>query len=65
MTIWKEKIIEVLKENSDGLTISEIARETNTTRHTASIALAELRGEGKIKIREVGNAKLHYWGVGE
>jgi len=58
---WKNKIIKILKKNPKGLTITEIKDLANTTRHTASIALAELKGERKIKIREIGRAKLHYW----
>jgi predicted transcriptional regulator len=59
--IWKDKIIEILKNNPQGLTINEIKDKANTTRHTASIVLAELKGEKKIVIRQVGMAKLHYW----
>ena len=58
---WKIKITEILKNNPQGLTINEITFLANTTRHTVSIALAELKGEGKIKIRQIGMAKLHYW----
>ncbi len=60
---WKDKISRILKDNPNGLTITEIKDLANTTRHTASIVLAELKGEGRIKIREVGRAKLHYWGM--
>ncbi len=58
---WKTKISEILKNNLQGLTINEIAFLARTTRHTVSIALAELKGEGKLSIRQVGMAKLHYW----
>ncbi len=58
---WKDKIIKILKNNPKGLTITEIKDLANTTRHTASIVLAELKGEGRLNIREVGRAKLHYW----
>ena len=30
-------------------------------RNTVSVALAEFKGAGLIRIREVGMAKLHYW----
>ncbi|MBD3355231.1 hypothetical protein GF361_04570 [Candidatus Woesearchaeota archaeon] len=63
-SIWKLVVLEILQKNPDGLTITEIKEIANTTRHTVSLALAELKGEGKIKIREVGRAKLHYW-IGE
>jgi Mn-dependent DtxR family transcriptional regulator len=56
----KEKIQELLKKNKGGLTISDIAISLKTTRHTVSVALAELKGEKKIIVRNVGMAKLHY-----
>ena len=62
METWKTKISEILMNNPQGLSINEITLLAKTTRHTASIALAELKGEGKIIIRQVGMAKLHYWG---
>ena len=58
---WKGKISEILKNNPDGLTINELKTIANTTRHTVSIALAELKGEKKVMVRQVGMAKLHYW----
>ncbi|MBD3249151.1 hypothetical protein GF336_03840 [Candidatus Woesearchaeota archaeon] len=57
---WKNRVIDILKENTNGLTISELKDLAGTTRHTVSIALAELKGEGKISIRKIGMAKLHY-----
>lgn len=57
----KEIVIELLKKNTDGLTIAEIAGNLNISRNTAAVALAELKGANLIKIREVGMAKLHYW----
>ena len=59
--IWKNKITAILRKNPQGLTISELKQKTGTTRHTISVVLAELKGEGKIAIRQVGMAKLHYW----
>jgi len=58
---YKEKIIELLKKNNSGLTIADIAKRARTTRHTASIILAELRGANLIEIRKIGMAKLHNW----
>jgi DNA-binding transcriptional regulator LsrR (DeoR family) len=57
----KESVIELLKKRTEGLTINEISNELNISRNTVAIALAELKGEGSIKIRSVGMAKLHYW----
>ncbi len=58
---WKNKISEILKSNPNGLTINELKQKAKTTRHTVSIALAELKGEKKVVVRQVGMAKLHYW----
>jgi len=57
----KELVIELLKKNTDGLTIIEIASQLKVSRNTVPVALAELKGEGRIRIRPVGKAKLHYW----
>ena len=56
----KEAVIEVLRRNTDGLTVTEIAALLRIARNTVAVALAELKGEGRIRIREVGMAKLHY-----
>jgi len=57
----KQLVEDLLKKNTDGLTISEIAASLNLSRNTVAIALAELRGAELLRIREVGMAKLHYW----
>ena len=54
-------MISLLKKDTDGLTIVEIARKLGISRNTASVALAELKGANLIRIRPVGIAKLHYW----
>jgi len=61
----KDLVIELLKKNTDGLTVIEIARELNISRNTVAVALAELKGAELIRIRPVGMAKLHYWKGGE
>ncbi|MFC1800700.1 HTH domain-containing protein [Nanoarchaeota archaeon] len=58
---WKDSIIELLKQNSEGMTISDISQECNISRQTVSLVLAELQGGNKIRIRRVAAAKLHYW----
>jgi len=60
MVGWKEKVVGVLKQNLHGLSVSEIARKLDTTRITVALVLAELKGEGKVLVRMVGVAKLHY-----
>lgn len=61
MKTKKELVIEILKKNSDGLTIIEISRELKISRNTVAVALAELKGAELIRVRPVGKAKLHYW----
>lgn len=61
MRTKKELVTEILKKNARGLTIVEISRLLKFSRNTVAIVLAELKGEGKISIRPVGKAKLHYW----
>jgi len=62
MKTKKELVIDLLKKNSDGLTIVEIAKILSISRNTVSVALAELKGAELIRIRPIGKAKLHYWG---
>lgn len=57
----KELVKEVLKKNTDGLTVIEIAKILKFSRNTIAVALAELKGEGVIRIRQIGKAKLNYW----
>ena len=59
----KELVIELLKKNTDGLTIIEIAHLLKISRNTVPVVLAELKGAELIRIRPIGRAKLHYWRV--
>jgi transcriptional antiterminator len=61
----EEQIINLLKEKKDGLTIQELANTCKFTRQTIAVKIAELKGEGKINIREIGKAKLISWKEGE
>ena len=61
MKTKKELVIELLKKNSDGLTIIEISKELKISRNTVTIALAELKGAELIRVRPIGKAKLNYW----
>jgi predicted transcriptional regulator len=56
----KGSVVDLLRKNSDGLTITEISKLLQISRNTVAVALAELKGEGKLRIRKVGMAKLHY-----
>ena len=61
MKTKKELVIELLKKNTDGLTIIEISKKLKISRNTVAVALAELKGAEQIRIRPVGKAKLNYW----
>ncbi len=57
-----QKVIEkLIKENPEGLTITDLADKSKLARQTISVILARLEGENKILIRPIGQAKLHYW----
>ncbi len=57
----KEAVKDVLKSHPEGLPISGIAKVLGVSRHTVSVKLAELKGEGNVEIRQVGMAKVHCW----
>jgi DNA-binding transcriptional regulator YhcF (GntR family) len=57
----KEIVTELLKKDTDGLTIIEIATKLKISRNTVAVVLAGLEGAKLIRIRPVGKAKLHYW----
>jgi Mn-dependent DtxR family transcriptional regulator len=59
----KELVVNLLRKNTDGLTILEIAQALKISRNTVPVILAELKGAELIRIRPVGKAKLHYLGV--
>jgi predicted transcriptional regulator len=53
-------IINILRKNPDGLTLTSIAQLTGLHRHTATKYVYELKGAGVISERDVGSAKLCY-----
>ncbi len=61
MKTKKELVVELLKKNSDGLTIIEISKGLKISRNTVAVVLAELKGAELIRIRPIGKAKLNYW----
>lgn len=62
MTISKKEAVEeILQRNRDGLTVIDISKQLKISRNTVAVALAELKGEGAIRVRPVGKAKLNYW----
>lgn len=56
----KELVENLIRKNTDGLTITDIASILKISRNTVAVALAELKGANRLRIREVGMAKLHY-----
>lgn len=58
----KELVINLLKKSPGGLTVTDIASKLKISRNTVAVILAELKGAEKIRVRNVGMAKLHYWG---
>ena len=56
----EKKIIRILKKDREGITISDMANKLKVHRHTLTKYIYRLQGEGKIKIREIGRAKLCY-----
>ena len=57
----REQVINLLKSDSEGLTVVEIAKKLKISRNTVSVIIAELRGAELIRVRLVGIAKLNYW----
>jgi len=56
----KNKILEILRKNPEGLTIIKIASLVGMHRNTLPRYLYELKGEQKVRIRQIGMAKLFY-----
>jgi len=57
----RDLVVNLLKKDTDGLTLVDIAKKLNISRNTVAVVIAELRGADLIRIRPVGIAKLHYW----
>ena len=55
-----DKIVKLLSQKTYGLTIEEVSSDLKISRITASKYLSVLEVLGKITVREVGKAKLHY-----
>jgi predicted transcriptional regulator len=54
----RDKIIEVLKKNPQGLTIFDIVKSLGINRGTVTKYIYELSGAGIISHRKIGTAKL-------
>lgn len=57
----EKEVIRELQKNPKGFTMTELASHLSTTRHTVSVLLAKLEGQGYIAVRQAGMAKIHYW----
>jgi len=61
----REKILEVLSQNSSGRTILDVARHVGAHRHTVTKYIYELVGANVIRMRKISSAKVCYLtGVG-
>ena len=61
----REKIIQELRKNPNGFTISELSKKLKLSRQTISNCFAFLEGAQKVEIRKAGMAKIYYWGKSE
>jgi predicted transcriptional regulator len=58
MDIIETKILHLLKEKDEDITISEIAKSLNADRHTISKRLEVLQSKGLIEFRTIGKSKM-------
>jgi len=56
----KKKILEILENHPEGLTIESLSRIANAHRQTVTKYLFWLNGAGVVYRRRVGSATLHY-----
>ncbi len=59
--IIRKKVIEELKKNPTGYTVSELSKKLKISRHTIANVFAFLEGARKVKIRQTGMAKIYFW----
>ncbi|MBI2084464.1 MAG: helix-turn-helix transcriptional regulator [Candidatus Aenigmarchaeota archaeon] len=57
---FRNKLVEVLKEHPEGLTIEDLAKVTDAHRQTATKHILWLEGAGLVYRRRVGAATLCY-----
>lgn len=55
-----QQVQRILKYQPKGMTISELAHKTGTTRAAVSRQLDILEVSGKVELRTIGNAKVYY-----
>ncbi len=54
-----DKITYILKNNSEGLTITDIVDKTNLSRSAIRTALSKLEGGNRVSIKKIGMAKVY------
>jgi len=57
---FKEKIVKILAQHPEGLSILEISDFIGVHRHTIIKYIYELIGAGVVYQRDLGTVKLHY-----
>jgi len=55
-----QRILKILKFQPRGMTITELARKTGTTRDSVSRQLDILEVSGKVEMSSIGNARVYY-----
>jgi len=58
-TIDEKKVIQLMHDNSTGLSITEIVNITKIPRSSVRITLAKLEGARRVSIRRIGMAKVY------
>ncbi|MBL7117840.1 MAG: helix-turn-helix domain-containing protein [Candidatus Syntrophoarchaeum sp.] len=56
----KDKIVKILADHPEGLTIQYLADDIGVSRQTVRAYVLELKGSGVVLRRRVGSATLHY-----
>ena len=56
----KQKALDLLRHNPEGLTIADISKKLGAHRQTVTKYIFELKGANKIRIRTIGSASLVY-----
>lgn len=56
----EKRIVDFLRKNSEGLTITELVSLSKLSRSTVRVVLARLEGAEKIFFREIGMAKVYH-----
>ena len=56
----RKKLIQTLKENFHGLTITELVKESKLSRSAIIVELAKLEGAKEVSVRRAGMAKIYF-----